>query len=121
LKDLIRKHRIIWRRINKRKGISKKEIFSEGTRKEIWREYALITSGRGVIIGRSPRFGLPVGSIDNVCYLVGGSGYGGISYEYDVCFVSQEYNGRQKIYNRLCMVWTLWEGAIIRVDVSDNS
>ncbi|KKN73093.1 hypothetical protein LCGC14_0404020 [marine sediment metagenome] len=115
LKNLIRKHRKIWKYINKEKGIYKKERFHKNTKKEIWREYRLITENNGVVIGRSPVFGLPIRSIANVCYLVGGSGFSGLDYEYSVCFVGLEWNDRQKIYNKICLIWTLWSGAIKEV------
>ncbi len=115
LKDLIRKHRRVWKSINEEKGIYKKERFHKNTREEIWREYHLITENEGVIIGRSPCFGLLTYSISNVCYLVGGMGFGGINYEYDVCFVGLEWNDRQQTYNKICLIWTLWNGAIKKV------
>lgn len=124
LKDLIRNHRKIRRCINEEKGIYKKERFGDGTRKGIWREYHLIADNEGVIIGSSPIYGLPTHSISNVCYLVGGLGFGGLSYEYDVCFVMTEYDKTRDLLNKVCMIWTLWEGAIAKVvdkGVSDNS
>ena len=108
LKDLIRKHRKIYLIIDK--GVKKR--FHKETKKEIWREYKLITENEGVVIGRSPVFGLPIDNIANVCYLVGGSGFSGISYEYNICFVGLEWNKRQQRHNKICIIWTLWWGCI---------
>lgn len=111
LKDLIRKHRKVYLRIDG--GLKKR--FHKETKKEIWREYYLITENNGVVIGRSPCFGLPTYSISNICYLVGGIGFSGIDYEYNVCFVGLEWNKRQQVYNKICIIWTLWCGAIKKV------
>lgn len=117
-KDLIRKDRAIWRRINAEKGLFIKHRFHEGTRAEIRRKYYLITSSEGVVIGRSPLFGQPIGDIANVCYLVGGSGYGGISYDYDVCFTAVEIDRERERENLVCMIWTLWGGALKLIESS---
>ena len=116
LKDIIRETRKIWRRINAEKGLFKKHRFSKETRQAIWREYKLISSSEGVVIGRSPVFGLPIHSISNVCYLVGGSGFGGLSYEYDVCFVEIEIDIERNRENKVCRIWTFWRRAIKKVE-----
>ena len=124
LKDLIRRLRGVWRRINKDRGINRKTRFNDSTRKELWREYHLIVDNKGVVIGRSPLFGLPIASIANVCYLVGGSGFSNLDYKYDVCFVNVEYDEARNLHNKVCIVWTLWGRAIAKDysgDVSGNS
>jgi hypothetical protein len=113
LKDVIRKTRKLFGRCDELKGLYERgRRFPERTKKEILREYRLITEHTGVVIGRSPKFGLPVHGIANVGYLVGGNGFSGLSYEYDVCFMMVEYDERRKIHRKVCMVWTLWRGAI---------
>lgn len=115
LKDLIRKHRKMYVYAEIDGGVGGKR-FAERTKKEIRREYHLITDNEGVVIGRSPVFGLPTYNISNVCYLVGGIGFGGLDYEYDVCFVMVDYDKTRDIHNKVCMVWTLWTGAIEKVN-----
>ena len=114
LKDIIKATRKIWRQINADNGIFKKTRFTEKTRDGIWREYNLIISSEGVVIGRSPIWGQSIGSIANVCYLVGGSGFGGLSFEYDVCFVEYDIDLDRHVENKVCIIWTFWSGALIK-------
>ena len=119
LKDILKSHRKTHRRIaedeedpkKKKKWLGK---FPRSSKKEIKREYHLIVNNPGVIVGRSPLYGLPTSTISNVCYLIGGSGFSGIDYEYDVCFVKIEKEKRdgRTIKNRVCLIHTCWGGAL---------